>query len=305
MRWRQLQAFRETMVTGTVSGAAELMGISQPAVSRLIDSLEQTLSITLFDRRSGRLLPTVEAQLFYKEVQKAFSSYDQLSTVAEDIRLGRMGSLHVACLPALGLSFIPDVVVDFSRKQPDVAIRYDLQLSMRVEGWVTSQQVDLGLAEFPCEGFGFDSEDFSVEPYVIAIPEAHPLAKKRIIRPDDLSGVPLVCLGPEAVGRKLLDASLTRHNIRPRVVCETLYASGLCELIDRGLGIGMVDMFTAHDYAEKSIAFRRFEPQIMFHVGLLYPKHQPLSRTASEFLQLLRAKRDLVINDAQKMLDAV
>lgn len=74
MKWRQLQPFRETMMTGTASGAAEVLGISQPAISRLLDQLETALSLTLFDRSSGRLVPTAEAHLFYEEVCKAFSS---------------------------------------------------------------------------------------------------------------------------------------------------------------------------------------------------------------------------------------
>jgi len=115
MRWRQLEAFRETMITGTARGAAEIMGISQPAVSRLLDGLEESLKITLFDRATGRLVPTVEAQLFYAELPRAFSSYERLRTVAEDIRFGRKGSLHIASMPALGLGFVPDTIAEYSR----------------------------------------------------------------------------------------------------------------------------------------------------------------------------------------------
>jgi len=61
------------------------MGISQPAVSRLIDALEASLGITHFDRRTGRMVPTVEAQMFYGELQKAVASYDRLASAAEDI----------------------------------------------------------------------------------------------------------------------------------------------------------------------------------------------------------------------------
>lgn len=302
MRWRHLQAFRETIVTGTVSGAAEIMGISQPAVSRLIDALERDLSMTLFDRTSGRLVPTAEALMFYEQVQQAFRQYEELYTVAQDIKSGRKGSLHVACLPSLGLGFLPSAVADFARRQPDVAIRYDLQLSMRVESWVSSQQVDLGLAEFPCDGFGFEREEFVRKPYVMALPEAHPLADKVVLEPDDLARVPLVSLGSEATGRKLLDACLTDAGVRPKIVCETLYASGVCELARLGMGIGMVDLFTAHDFANRGVVFRRFEPSITFHVGLLYPRHHALSRAAAEFVTVLRQKRAEVLSATEALL---
>ena len=171
MRWRQLQAFKLTMSTGTVSGAAEVLGISQPAASRLLEALETELKFDLFNRATGRLVPTVEAQLFYEEVLKAFVSYDRLANVAIDIRSGRRGSLHIACMPAIGLGFLPRVIGAFAKTQPDVHIRYDIQLSPRVQEWVSSQQVDLGIAEFPFSSTGFESEEFCKVPYVVALPQ--------------------------------------------------------------------------------------------------------------------------------------
>lgn len=292
MRWRQLTAFRETMVTGTASGAADIMGISQPAVSRLIDALEESLGITLFDRRTGRMVPTVEAQMFYSELQKAFASYDRLTSAAEDIRLGHRGSLHIASMPAIGLNFLPDAIATFKAVQPNLKIRYDLQLSMRVEEWVSSQRVDLGIAEFPFERPGIERENFCELPYVMALPQSHPLAARAVITPQDLEGERMVSLSTETVARRLLDACLAKADVTPQILCETTYSAGVCAMVRRGQGIGMTDLFTANDFAGTGMVFRRFEPELMFHVGILYPRHQSRSRTAGEFLTVLRAKRN-------------
>src|SRR5690349_18827847 len=71
---RQLEAFRATMQAGTVSGAAVLLGVSQPAASRLLGRLEKELNLTLFDRTKGRLAPTPEAQILYDQVERTFVS---------------------------------------------------------------------------------------------------------------------------------------------------------------------------------------------------------------------------------------
>ncbi|MEQ8291265.1 MAG: LysR substrate-binding domain-containing protein [Roseovarius sp.] len=302
MRWRQLTAFRETMVTGTASGAAEIMGISQPAVSRLIDALEESLSITLFDRRTGRMVPTLEAELFYAELQNAFAGYDRLVAAAEDIRLGRRGSLHIASMPALGLNFLPDAIARFRKVQPDVKIRYDLQLSMRVEEWVSSQQVDLGLAEFPFERPGIERESFCETPYVMAMPADHRLSGRSVVTPGDLEGERMVSLSPETVARRLLDTCLAEAGVTPQFVCETTYAAGVCALVMRGQGIGLTDMFTATDFAGTGIVFRRFEPEIVFRVGVLYPRHLPRSRATGEFMTTLRAKRNEMMSGVQQLL---
>jgi len=295
MRWRQLEAFRETMVTGTTRGAAEIMGISQPAVSRLVDGLEKALQITLFDRTTGRLVPTAEARLFFVELQKTFSNYDRLRTVAEDIRFGRKGSLHIACMPALGLGFLPDTIAEYAKQQPDVKIRYDLQLSTRVEELASAQMVDLGIAEFPFDRPGFEREDFCQIPYVLALSEGHPLSAKSVITPADLDGMDMVSLSVETVARRMLDTCFANAGVAPRVVWETTFSAGVCALVQRGMGVGLVDMFTAHDMVGKGLVFRRFEPAMMFHVGILYPRHQLLSRTTSEFVSALRTRRSRIL----------
>jgi DNA-binding transcriptional LysR family regulator len=302
MRWRQLTAFRETMVTGTASGAAEIMGISQPAVSRLIDALEDSLGMTLFDRRTGRMVPTVEAKMFYDELQKAFASYDRLTSAAKDIRLGHRGSLNIAAMPAVGLNFLPDAIAAFKTAQPDLKVRYDLQLSMRVEESVSSQRVDLGIAEFPFERPGIERENFCELPYVMALPAAHPLAAHAVITPQDLHGQRMVSLSPETVARRLMDACLARLDVTPQILSETTYAAGVCALVQRGQGIGLIDLFTAMDHVGTGVVFRRFEPELMFRVGILYPRHQARSRAAGEFLTVLRAKRAKLLAGVDALL---
>jgi DNA-binding transcriptional LysR family regulator len=291
MRWRQLTAFRETMVSGTASEAAEIMGISQPAVSRLIDELEASLGLTLFDRRTGRMVPTAEGKLFYAELQRAFASYDRLASAAEDIKQGRRGSLHIASMPALGLNFLPNAITAFKTDQPDIKIRYDLQLSMRVKEWVLAQQVDLGIAEFPFDRAGIERENFCDLPYVMALPADDRLAAREVIASTDLHGERIVSLSPETVARRLTDSALADVGAVPHVLCETTYAAGVCAMVRRGQGIGLIDLFTASDNQGGDIVFRRFAPELTFRVGILYPRHQLRSRAAGEFLNVLRAHR--------------
>ena len=102
---RQLEAFRATMMAGTVSGAATLLGVSQPAVSRLLARLEKEIKITLFDRSTGRLAPTREAQILYDQVERTFVSVDKIREIAADIGAARAGHLHIAAMLGM-LAFI-------------------------------------------------------------------------------------------------------------------------------------------------------------------------------------------------------
>ncbi|WP_294927974.1 LysR substrate-binding domain-containing protein [uncultured Paracoccus sp.] len=299
MRWRQLQAFRETMAAGTMSGAAEIMGISQPAVSRHVEALEASLGIALFDRKSGRLVPTAEGRTFYEEVSTAFKSYERLSAAASDIKYGRKGRLHIACLPALGLGFMPGVIAEFARLRPDVQVHLDLLLTSSVEGRVSSQQIDIGVAEFIPDSFGAERETLLRTPYLMALPEGHALVAKQVLTPADLDAVPFVGFGQGTLARRHIESAFADAGAQLKIVCDTQYAAGICQLVRGGVGVGMVDAFTAHDFQGRGVLFRCFEPQLMFHVAVVYPKFRPLSRSASAFLKVLRNRSKGFRNEVQ------
>src|SRR3546814_2005723 len=83
MNFRQIEAFRTVIACGTTTRAAEILRISQPAISRLLADLERTTKLKLFDRGKGRIRPTAEGLAFYDEVQRAFIGLERLSFAAE------------------------------------------------------------------------------------------------------------------------------------------------------------------------------------------------------------------------------
>src|SRR3954469_4187254 len=96
MNFRQLEIFRAVMISGSASRAAELLGITQPAVSRAVSDLEESLGFGLYDRVRGRLVPTPEGQLFFRDVSNSFVGLDRLRASAAQIRDFGSGSLRIA-----------------------------------------------------------------------------------------------------------------------------------------------------------------------------------------------------------------
>ncbi|MGE8941446.1 LysR substrate-binding domain-containing protein [Leptospira interrogans] len=296
---RQLEAFRATMLAGTVSGAATLLGVSQPAVSRLIGRLEKELNLTLFDRGSGRLAPTAEAQLLFDQVERTFVSVERIREMASAIGKAQAGHLYVAALPAIGLGFLPAVMEEFHRLHPQVTITAEVNMSARVEESVAAQHVDLGIGEFPFRRTGLETEVFCRAPDYLAVPAGHPLAKKSHVKPDDLEAEPFIALTRDQVGRHMVDRVFERAGVVRRIVAETQVNAVLCDMVARGLGVGLIDPFTAKDFAGRGITAVPFRPRIEFRLGILYPTHRPLSRVARAFLTIMRRKRnELLANSA-------
>ncbi|MDH3236415.1 MAG: LysR substrate-binding domain-containing protein, partial [Alphaproteobacteria bacterium] len=80
----------------------------------------------------------------------------------------------------------------------------------------------------------------------------------------------------ESAVRKTFDRHFHEAGVEPDIVCESLFCAGLCKLVQQGLGLGIIDLFTAFDFAEAGLVFRRFEPEVVFHVAILHPRHLAL-----------------------------
>ena len=305
MNIRQLEAFRAIMVARSTIGAAELLNMSQPAVSRLLSQLEASLKLTLFDRSSGRLVPTSEALLLYTEVERTFISVDKIREMARDIRSADAGSLNIASFPLLALGFLPGVIRQFNEIHPRTRVSLHVQMSPKIEEWAAAQQIDFGFAEFPYQArtfdrSGFEAEEFCRVPYLLAVPQGHRLAARKIVRPADIAGERFISLTTNTVGRLLVDQLFEREGVAREMVVDSQVMAVVATLISQHQGIGFIDPFTAADFADRNIVPLRFEPAVEMRIGLLHPTHRPLSRIASEFAGLLRTcKRKVLANFPQ------
>lgn len=288
---RQLEAFRAFMLARTTNGAAAILGISQPAISRLIEQLEHSLRFELFDRKNGRLIPTPEADIFFEEVERTFVSVDKITEIARDIQSARMGSLTVAAMPALAHGFLPTVVARFAKHHPRARISLLVCPSAKIEELVSAHHVDFGLGEFPFVRSSVNAAEFCRAPYVLGMPSGHRLAALREVSASDLAGVPFISLSNNTAARHTIDQQFLMANVIREQYYDAQNSGVVAGLIAQGLGVGLIDPFTAHDFHGRGIEIRPFEPQISFRVGVLHPAHRPLSRVGREFLGMLQTVR--------------
>ena len=175
MTQRQIEVFHAIMVYRTASRAAEVLHMSQPAVSKTIKQLEWSLGFTLFDRVKGRMVPTPEGQLFHKEVSLSFIGLTQLKQAAARIHDFGSGELRIASLSALSTSIVPRVLKEYQARHPGVALSYQSRLSSEVRDLVASGQIDIGLAADEIDISGVEAVPYCSYKAVIALPPGHAL----------------------------------------------------------------------------------------------------------------------------------
>lgn len=276
------------MNEGSITQAAASLGITQPAVSCLISNLEESLGFMLFKRHRGRLRPSGEAAVFLEDAERLLASYSRTLRTARDIRDMKAGSLRIAALPAVSMNFVPKLIANFVRQRPGINISLQTRSSVQIKEWVSVQLFDIGLVELPADSPAIVCEPLRVS-CLCALPADHRLASQARITPGDLKGERLIVPNPEHTVHYQLKTAFDMAAVPWVPHVEGHLFSPNCRMVAEGVGVSIVDPFTAHDFADQGLAFRPFEPDIPYDIGLIFPALRPRSRLTIEFTRDVKA----------------
>ncbi|MBT6348909.1 MAG: LysR family transcriptional regulator [Proteobacteria bacterium] len=292
---RQVDAFRAVMITGTITGAAEMMNISQPAVTRLIQELERVLGFDLFTRQGRQIVPTVESRLFFDEVETSHLGLDQLTQSAANIREHKEGSLRLVTIPSVVTMFIGQILKAFDTAFPNVAVSLEVQPTQRVFEYITSGQCDLGISTLPMENPAVVSQPVLRGQSVCIFPKRHRLSSKAKITPKDLEGEEFISYRSDSLYRHRVDQVFSKSKVNRSLRYEARTTDTICKLVANGIGVSVIGPSFPGVKLESGIEVRPFTPALHGDLALLYLKHRESSRLIRAFsetvVQTLRASR--------------
>lgn len=288
MNLRQLEAFRAVILGQTVTRAAEMLHISQPAATRLISALEEDIGFALFERLKGRLQPTPEALVLYEEVQRSLLGVERIARTAQEIRTLKRGSLQIACAPAMGLGFMPRAITAFQREHPEVQISLVVHSSREVVDLVVGGRCDLGVIVEPNTYPSPRAEKLLKSRMLCALPVGHRLEPQALIVPEDLEGEAFISYPHAIASRQHVDAIFAAHGVQRHLRLETQLSLPMCLFVEEGAGVALVDAISALEYRGQGVVFRAFEPAIEMDFSLLLPPQAPLSRLQERFVEHMR-----------------
>lgn len=287
MHIRQLKALRAVIATGTTTQAAEILNVTQPAISSLIATLEREVGLKLFERVKGRLMPTLEAERMAEEAERTIASFQRFEETARDLRGLTAGQLRIACLPGLALDFLPRVLARFIADKPDIVTSLQIRSSPRVREWISAQHFDLGIAELPADNPGITVEPLEMQ-CVCVVPHGHPLARKEVIIPKDLHGVPFISLNRDHMTYFRIADAFDEAGAKLNVRAEVHLFGPACAMVSTGAGVAIVDPVSAKVYGSRGVVARPFQPTIRFDIGLLLPAYRPRSLLVQNFIASLK-----------------
>ena len=285
LRLRQLEALHALSQKGTVSRAADELGISQPATSRLLTDLSTELGFTLYHRKEGRLILTQEARYLLPEIKRVLESMQYISEMGRDIPRRQAGHLRVACLPGFATSHLPELVSKFLKNRTDVTVTIEPDRPERILEWIIGEQYDCGITDGFEEHPAVESRMISVRS-VCVFPKGHQLEALETIAPSDLLGEKMIHDRKDSpFYRAVLDAFASTGDTFKSIV-ETRQFTCACELVSHGTGVSIVSELDAKSYETRGVSFRPFLPDVPHQLSLLRPIHKPPSLLTLEFLSM-------------------
>ncbi len=286
LRFRQLQAFHAIIETGTVTAAAEHLGISQPAISNLLAQLERHTRFRLFERSRGRLMPTPEAGVLYREVDTVVRGLDHVAQAVVDLQNKQAGQLQVASQHSISFGFMPRLIARFARDRPDLSISFQSQYSSKIQEWVMAGLFEIGVCELPLLHDGFNARLVHVET-LLTLPEGHPAARHQVLTPDLLEGVPFIVMGPDHMTHRRTREAFHNAGVPWRTRVHSHLFKNLLSFVKEGMGVSILDPFVLDFDGEGGFVTRPFRPRIMMDMAIITSATRPLSAVGREFLELL------------------
>lgn len=291
MNARQLEIFHAVMRSGTLTGAATFLGISQPAVSKAMQLAERRLGFRLMRPIKGRLYPTPEAERLLPDADRIMRDIAAFQRLTGEVRTGGAGLVRVAASSTSATALLPMAIKRFRKSHPAVRISSHLLPARGVAEAVAAGEVDFGLALSPVQLPGLSVRSLGAPEMICIMPEDHALLEKTAVTPADLAPYPFISFGSDTYFGQLLDQAFEAASMKRDTMLQVEMSVVAACHVQQAAGVAVVDRFIRH-LALAGIAWRPFRPTILLPVTLMTQQRQPLSRLAAELVQSVQQVLD-------------
>ena len=289
MRLRQIEVFHAVYANGSISAAARALGVSQPSVSKMLRHAEDLIGFPLFELVRGRLVPTDEAHLLFREAGDVFERLASLQETARNLRGSGGAHLRLAVVPSLGLSVSPRAIASFRRSHPNVTFEVQTLHHEELVRSLHERKSDIAVAYDPAPHPRLTMQTIGTGRLGVLFRRGT-FAAPGDLKIEQLGGRELIGVSTSGPIGDLFSAAADAAGIsfRQPVSVQTFYIAAA--LARHGAGLAVVDEFTARATAGEDLEFRLLSPPLRFGVSCAMLEDRPLSRTQRRFVDALAAE---------------
>ena len=285
---RQMEVFRAVMLTGSMNGAAKLLFVSQPAISRLIAHTELSLGLQLFERDKGKLTPTPEAHRLFQEVGPLFEEALRIDELARDLAERPEGALTLCSSPSLALNFVPPVIAQYLELYPNVRLKYHTTLLADMAHELLGRKAELAISVLPIDHPNLVVEPLATGEMVCILPQGHPLASQPTVGLAELARCRLILYSRNIPFGQLVAAAFQRANVSWTSAVDIVRAELACALVRVGAGVAIVDQFSVGEQGWPGVVTRPLRESIPLSLSLVRSRFERPGRQVQRFMRLIK-----------------
>ncbi|MFC6673359.1 LysR family transcriptional regulator [Marinobacterium aestuariivivens] len=289
---RQIEVIRAIMVAGSIAGAARLLNVSQPGLSRTMKHVESMLKIKLFSRSGGKYTPSPEAQSVFAQLNEVYKKLNDLQFSIEQLEQGLDVEFCFGSVPSIGHSMVPRAIRRLKEQYPQLRINLE---TLKLEEAVDYLLLERG--EFVCMSYRFDHPAISFQPLgagelACLVHASHPLADRPAVSAREIARYPLIGIDPGDPYGGILASIFERQGLDFDIVIRVRYGSMIISLVRQNLGIAVLDSFTLSDLGLSAGELRviPIDEEARFDTYVASRRDQELSSFADSFVEAIRTE---------------
>ena len=294
MTLRQIEVIRAVMVAGTIGGAAKLLNVSAPGISRLVKYTERSLGVRFFQRQNGRYFPTPDAQRIFEQINAVYQKVDDLSDVIAKIGRGDLSELRIGSVPSIAQVMVPRAVEKVRHRYPD--LKMDINI-LKIEEAI--DYLLLGKGDCVAMSYRLDQPGLEFLPLASGrlfciVPDGHELAERKQISVAEMTRFPLIGIDPNDPYGRIMADLFARNKLHYDITIRARFGTTVCALVQARLGIAIIDQFTVAHGNIPGVRLLEIREPTRFDTFIAFKRGAQLSPYATHFIECLRAEMEAV-----------
>ena len=292
LKLRHLATFHAVMEEGSVSKAADRLGLSQPAVSIALTRLEEMLGYPLFHRSKGYFVPRPEAQKLLEDAEIAILAFERFGANAKLIGSGDRGLVRIGSIGSAANNFIPEVSAAFFGDRTDVELDVQVRSSAQIAHLVGNGQLDIGIVEAPVAAHSVRAINFRL-PCLCIMRQDDTLANLDFVTPADMAQRRIISVSQNHILDRHLRRAFEDAGLVWRSDLRAYFFNIMRRMVDKGLGVSIVDSLNARADIKDMVTFRPFKPDLTYELAVI-------TRTDSELPPSTRLYLESILTALEK-----
>jgi DNA-binding transcriptional LysR family regulator len=286
----KLRAFAAVAQEGNITRAARLLRTSQPAVSKQVSELEESLGAVLFDRLPRGVRLTEAGQVLMHHTQQILAAERLAENEIAELSGLTRGKLSIGASTTIGSYLLPGVFGAFQRKHPQLRLELEIANTTVIQAMALDGRIDLGLTEGFMPTDQLTAEVVHYDEMVAIVAPGHPLLAKSKVSLRDLRKVPLISRERGSGTRDVIEAALSEQQIDIEPVMSLGSTEAVKRAVAAGLGLAIVSRLTVELEVQvnKLVVLDVVDLNIRRGLHLVRLKGKRESRAVAMFLKMLR-----------------